>query len=670
MATSDTNPSPSVNWTSWRGWPYVLIGVAVLLRLAHIWNSRTNPTFWAPAVDPAWYDQAAQNILRGDWGPFPFFRAPLYPALLAGVYGIFGHDLAAARIFNVILQAGTVWALWKVGCAYFSPVTGILAAGLFAVNGTAIYFATEILSTSTEMLAAILALWATLRLARDHSGTALFLSGMSWGLAAIIRPNFLMVFPVVLAAVWFFVKIEFGRNLPAIKRLGAVSLMWVIGSAIPILPVTAANLIKGGEAVLIATQGGVNFWIGNNPESTGILSVLPGYGNMWTMEDAESVAEQETGRKLRPGELSNFYFNKGWQFLAAHPGPAVRFMIRKSLLFFNRFEISNNKHILHFIQLSPWLPPLLWLNFGLLTPLGVLGTWVMWKKGAVRFLAGLILAYAVSVILFFVTARFRMPVVPWMILLAAAGLVWMFETVFSHPKPRALLPILLLIPGTLLGYINLWNLAEAPVGWARYMEGNAFLKLSELDSARVAFLDALRDGQAVTRSQLNLGVIAFRQGKLEEAKSWYLAALESDKQNVDALNNLGTVSEALGDTSASLQYYQRALTIKPSAEDPRHNLAALNFKLGIAALKAGDDASAAARLEECVRIEPTAIAHYDLAIALGRLGRNQDALNHLEESLRLDPGLAAAAQLRAQIRSSGSAFPEGGAALREQDPTP
>ncbi len=661
---STRNPS----WPEWQGWPYLLIGLTVLLRLIYIWNSRANPTFWAPAVDPAWYDEAALNILNGQWGPYPFFRAPVYPALLAGVYAIFGHDLTAARLLNVLLQAVTVWAILRIGKAYFAPAIGIIAAGLFALNGTAIYFAGEILSTSAEMLAAALILWSTLRLARTRAMAALLLCGLSWGLAAIIRPNFLFAFPVGIAAVWLLGKDRLRQVFRHdIKRTAMASLIWLIGAFLPIIPITAVNIIKGGEAVLIATQGGVNFWIGNNPESTGILSVLPGYGNTWTMEDAQLEADQEAGRSLSSGELSSFYYKKGWQFLASHPGASLRFMIRKSLLFFNQFEISNNKHISYFIEVSPWLPPLVWLNFGLLVPLGVLGIAIAWRQGTIRLILGLILLYAVSVVLFFVTARFRMPIVPWLSLLAAGGLYWIVTQVRTRPALRTWLPMLILIPGALLAHINLWDIHEAPVGWARYMEGNAYLKLNQLDSARDAFLDALQDGQAVARTQLNLGVIAYRQGRLQEARDWYRAAHLSDTTNVEALNNLGTVSEALGDTAGAIAYYEHALAIRPTAPDPRHNLAAVHFKYGVAALKDGQDSLAAYHLEKCLALQATAIVHYDLAIAYGRLGRNQDALHQLDQSLRLDPHLESAARLREQYYSVFPADSISGAAPPDSD---
>ena len=493
-----SSPPPAHRpWLDRPFWPYVLVGLTVLLRLAHIWNSRHNPTFWAPAVDPAWYDQAAQRILAGDWGPFPLFRAPVYPTLLAMVYGLFGRDLLAARLLNVVFQGVTVWAVWRIGRSYFSPRVGLVAALLFALNGMGIYFAAEIVPPSAEMLAAVLAAWALLRLSRDQHWVALAVAGLAWGAAAITRPNFVVLFPLMALAALFLTgsialrprfRVEVAR---AMREL----LIWAAAAALPILPVTMANWLNGQEFVLIASQGGVNFWIGNNPEAKGAMSILPGYGAAWTMADAEAEAAAALGHRPGSGELSRYYYAKGWNFLKSQPGQAIRFMIRKTLLFFNRFEISNNKHIAYFAALSPWLPGLIWLNFGLLVPLGLLGTWVLWRLTQTKVLLGLILLYMVSVVLFFVAARFRMPTVPWFCLLAAGGAVWLWEMLRVRAKARQLAPLLLLVPGIALAYMNPWDIAEAPVGWARYMEGNAYLELNQLDSARAAFLDATRLGE-------------------------------------------------------------------------------------------------------------------------------------------------------------------------------
>lgn len=668
----ETHLSSGRSWAEWRGWTYLLIGITVLLRVAHVWNSRSNPTFWAPALDPGWYDQAAQDIVQGHWGPFPLFRAPVYPALLAATYSVFGHDLVAARLLNVVMQAVTAWVILRVGRSYFSPQVGVIATALFALNGMAVFYSVELLSVTTEMLTASIALWATLRLTRDTNPPALILCGLSWGFAVITRPNSLLLFPVVAVALWILSrrKVETqGRPLLDIllHKLTPV-FIWGAAAFVPILPITIANWIEGGEPVLVATQGGVNFWIGNNPDATGILSVLPGYGNAWTMEDAKEAAEADLGRALKQGELSGYYYSKGWHFLFAEPLAGLRLMIRKTLLFFNRFEISNNKHIAHFAALSPWLPPLIYLDFGVLMPLSLLGGWVLWRRSTVRIMVALTGAYAVSVILFFITTRFRMPAVPWMCLLSAAGIVWVIEALKRHYTPKHLLPLTLLIPATVIAWMNPWHMQEASLFWARYMEGNAYLKLGQLDSARVCLMatatwqDSLQDAVAVSKAKLNLGVIAAKQGKMEEAREWYQGSLQDDPENPDAWNNIGTTYESLGDTNNAIDAYRRALALKPNSVDPRHNLAGVYFYRGIAALKRGDDSTAIEQLEGCVELEPSAVAYYDLAIAYGRNDATDQALERLDAALASDPQFSQAAQLKARLQSGNVTFPKSGGA--------
>jgi tetratricopeptide (TPR) repeat protein len=646
-----------IPWSEWPGWPYLLIGLTVLIRLAHIWNSRSNPTFWAPAVDPAWYDQAAQRIVDGNWGPFPFFRAPVYPALLALVYSAFGHDLVAARILNVVLQGATVWIIWWVGRSYFSAAIGILAAALFALNGMTIYFACELVSPSIEMLTTVLCAWTTFRLLRDSSVSAVAVCGLSYGFAAITRPNSLLLYPLVLVILWLI--LTNGKLwVPArIKRHFLSVPVWIIAASVPILPVTATNLIKSGEFVLIATQGGVNFWIGNSPEASGGLAILPGHANSWEMEDAEIEAARDVGRHLNQGELSSYYYQKAWTYIEHEPLHALRLMIRKAALFFNRFEISNNKHIQYFARLSPWLPPLIWFNFAVLVPFGALGIWVTWRKPETRILLALILVYALSVMLFFVTARFRMPTVPWLCWLAAGGMVWIIHSIRNHVRLRNWAPALVLIPVGILTFMNIWQLNDAPYGWARLMEANAYMELNQPDSARAGFYDAIRNHQDLRTAYLNLGVMAYQDKNYDDARKWYELALREDSTFWKAWNNLGTVLEEQGDTLSAIEAYKRARVTNPLAEDAKVNLAGAYFRFGVRALKLDQDSSAAAYLDSAVALEADPAAYYNLALAYLRLGKYDLAETSLNQAVALNSNLPGASRLRELIRSGSTAPP-------------
>jgi tetratricopeptide (TPR) repeat protein len=623
------------------GW--LLAAIALGLRLAYIWTAKSNPTFWAPSLDPLWYDEAAQVFSRGSFGELPFFRAPLYPALLGSLYYLFGHSLVIARILNALLQSAAVWILFRIGRAYFSPLVAWVAAGLLALNGLAIYFSAEIVTTSLELLTVVCALWATLRtLAKPNMRTSL-LCGLAWGIAAIARPNFLVVVPLVFYFLW--------RNRSAfrLRRLAFLA----IGIALPIAPVTLTNAIGGGEFVLIATQGGVNFWIGNNPQATGIISSLPGIGTNWTTQDAQELATHESGQQLKPGELSDFYYGKARRWIAAHPLAEAQLLLRKTLFFFNRFEVSNNKHLAHFIKLAPWLPPLCHFGFGLLIPLSLLGIWVARRREPPIFLAGYVLFYLISVILYFVAARFRMPVVPALCILAALTVEWGWQTLRQPARWRRMTPLLLLIPGIALTALNPWGLREAPEGLAYFMEGNAYMQLNEREKAAASFRKALLDTDIFPLAHVNLGVLAYERGDFEAAENEYRQALSDDSLCVEAWNNLGMIREIQGDTTAAVFAYTRALAIRPYMSDARTNLAGLYFRQGTHALQEGRNEEAVRAFRENIALLPARpTAHYNLAVALGRLGMQNDALRSLETALTIDPTFEPARQLKERMAQS------------------
>ncbi len=89
---------------------------------------------------------------------------------------------------------------------------------------------------------------------------------------------------------------------------------------LPILPVTLANTLSG-DFVLIASQGGVNFYIGNNPESDALRAVVPGTRTDWWggYNDAIFMAEEALGRKLKPSEVSRYWYGRGLEFLWVFP---------------------------------------------------------------------------------------------------------------------------------------------------------------------------------------------------------------------------------------------------------------------------------------------------------------------------------------------------------------
>lgn len=612
-------------------WFWLIAGTALLLRVWHLWHAQQNPTFWAPAVDPLWYYQAAQRVADGDFGPWPLWRAPLYPWLLGAVYALVTNDLLWARLCNIVLQLGAVVSLYVAVARHFSPVAARIAAALLAVNGMAIFFSGEILSTSLELFLSVLAAAITLELRRTRTFRSAVVFGVVWGLAALTRPNYLLVAPVALfAACW-----------PIRARVWRTAIAGLAVLLLTIAPITAANWIIGGEPVMIATQGGVNYWIGNNPAADGVSAILPGADRFWTMEQAAAIAHRETGEYLAPGALSVFYYDKGRAFQLAEPGHALQLMVRKALLFFNHFEASNNKHLTYFSAQTPGLLVLIQLNFALLLPIALLALWSA-RRSEARLLWVLVLAYAATVILFFIAARFRMPVVPWLCILAGVGGAG-FVSLDSKPRRTALLAALL---GFGIVVTNPFHAREPDEGSAHYMEGNAYLALGNLSAARTSFQTAQTDAGSRELAMLNLAVVEQRLGQADTARMILQALVTDYPQSARGWNNYGVALEQSGDSAAALAAYQHAMQSDAELRDARENYARLQLEEGKKHLRALEYQLALAPLSYSVNAWPSATAYYHLAVAYGRMGQDRQAQEQLDKALALDPNHLPSRQLK------------------------
>ncbi len=142
---------------------------------------------------------------------------------------------------------------------------------------------------------------------------------------------------------------------------------------IPIGLVLVHNVTRPQPALTIATQGGVNFYIGNNPEADGVSAVMPGrLGYSWQYADIKYAAEQEAQTSLTPAQVSSYYFNLGLESIVSDPARWLSLMVKKTYLIFSGEEISNNRNLPAF-KSEFFLFRLLPLGMGILAPLGIVG---------------------------------------------------------------------------------------------------------------------------------------------------------------------------------------------------------------------------------------------------------------------------------------------------------
>ncbi len=640
----------------------IIFAVAFLLRLIYTLQSQANPQFDTPLMDPGFHDAWAWQLASGTWEAVgPFFRAPLYPFFLAGVYTLAGHDYLIARLVQALLGSASCVLIFLIGRRLFSVTTGLIAGLGAAVYWILIYFDNELL-IPVLFVFLILLFFYTLLLGLGEDGRQrvpyLALSGAFYGLAVIARPNILIFLPVLL---WQFYR--------AVRRGAAVRgpIVFLLIALVPIAAVTVYNTVIGDDFVVIASQGGVNFYIGNNELSDGRTAIVPGTRADWWggRYDTIKIAEREMGHVLKDSEVSRYWFRKALDYIAAQPGQWLSLTLRKLGLFWSAAEIGNNASIYH-LRSYARIMRLPLLGFGILAPLALAGAYLAWARRRASFwlpfaFVGL---YMLGVVAFFVCARYRVPVIPFLLLFAAFAVT---EGVTLWKRgPRA--PVLaaaalfvvaaLVVNGLALGH-------EENFALARFHDGVAWKQKGSLAQAERAYRDALRLDPQLAAARTNLANLLAERGDAGSAARAFEQAIAADPRDANAWTNLASHHLQAGDLAAANSALTRALRIDPDfspalrvlgvVRERRGDLVgareaytrALRFtreahrlenNVGVVAIKEGDAEAAERHFRRAIELDASyAIAWRNLGGVLASAGNLAEAVPALERATTLDP---------------------------------
>ena len=726
----------------------IIFAVALAVRLVHLWQLKPSPYFDVLFGDARAYDRWAQDIAGGDWiGSNVFYQAPLYPYFLGVVYKLFGRDLLVARIIQAVIGSASCALLGMAGARLFSKPIGLIAGLALALWAPAIFFDSLLQKSVLDVFFVCLALYLIARLVnpakaghhqngiavasglsrigqhhhtgspvvsgfsridRQHRTGSPVVSGFSridWlalgltmGALALTRENALVFIGVILIWAWW-------RHE---RRIAIAS--FLAGLVIVLTPVVARNYWIDGGFYITTSQFGANFYIGNNPQADGTYaSIRFGRGAPeFEQTDATEVAEAAVGRTLSPSEVSSYWTGRALGFITGQPLAWLQLTGRKVLLLFNRTEMLDTESQESYAVYSAPLAILGRLShFGLLAPLAVLGLLVTWRdRQRLWILPALLITYALSVVMFYVFARYRYPLVPLLLLFAAAGL-WHVKRALQSWKivaivlAVAIVANLPLLSPTLMEAITENNLGTALQEQQRYDEairhheraialvpdyapaynnlGAALRAAGRVDEAVSRYRRALELRPDFPSASYNLANALLAQGQAGASVEQFQKALEMSPKSVEAQNNLGIALAARGDAPGAIAAFRAALALDDRSVHAHRNLGNLLIDTGARAegfahleraiALAPDDpeaiydaatvlledqnfAAAAARFDAALKVRPDwPEAHNNLGIALASQGRIADALTHFERALALKPDFADARVNRDQARA-------------------
>ncbi len=486
----------------------IIVAVALVLRIWHLFQMKTNdPFFYLPSVDPKVYHEWAIAISQGDFiGDRVFFLSPLYPYFLAVIYTVFGPGFLVGKLVQMLLGVMSCVLVYVIGKRVFSIRVGFLAGLFFAGYNTMIFYEGILLvaglQTPLNLICIVLLLGAVDRQSLGRWMAA----GVVLGFSALARPNVLLLGGFVLTWIFFMIS---GRALSKQKILMAI--VFAVGIGLVVFPVTLRNWLVGHDVVLVSSQGGVNFYIGNGPDANGAFNV-PRVFPMTRADDPlqqeeayRKFAEKEIGRELKPSEVSAFWNARTWDHIAENPGEWIEILALKCGLFVNHYEQSNSRDFYSSRDFSEVLRlPL--PGFGFLGSLGLLGMVLAWKRRrAAFFLYAMAGTYAVSFVIFFVLAHYRMPVTPFFALFAAFAVCWLGDAL----RQRRTGPLVAASLG-LAGLVVFVNTDFDNTSRSRFMIhynlGNKYRQMEKNDLAIQAYKRSIEENQNYISAQNNLAL--------------------------------------------------------------------------------------------------------------------------------------------------------------------
>lgn len=616
------------HWTteSFR-WSLLVSAAAAAVRVINLlFLAQNDPAFYVPQIDSLWHHRWAIEIISGNfWGDQVFFRAPLYPYLLALIYWIFGIKIFVAKFIQAIGGALTCVLIYQLGRTAFTERVGRLASLLAVLYGTLILYESELL---IEWLPILFNLWMLLLMLRRREDAPLgrwFCIGLLGGLSTIARPNVLLVFPFLALWLWLGQRRSHGW-LAALKR----PLMYAMGIAICVLPVTIRNYVVGHDVVMVSSQGGVNFYLGNNPEADGLTMVMPeirlDLSIPWSefVDTTDAYAQHDQGRPLRPSEISSYWNDKGWKWVFEHPANFLALTGKRIVYLFSGFENSDQADIYRFSENSPILQTLIFdrgvkFPFGVVAPLALIGLLLAWPER--RKLAPIylfLLGYTPTIVLFLVTARHRLAVIVLFLIFAAFAFSRILDAMMERRREAI---GLIAAFAVLLALLNLrpFDLGYDTSGQYHYQRGLVFEKQGRLDEAIGEYRESLKY-QPIPEAFNNLGYALARRDDFAGAYQAYQQGLRAKPNAADILANLGLLFLNVNQLDSAEHYLTRSRSVNPKLAQVYVNLAELY-----------DRGGEAARCEQAYRDGIAAVENYGplyngLANFLLKSNRGDEAL--------------------------------------------
>lgn len=685
---------------------------------------RNSPDYAQPLHDAEFRDYWARAIVTGDWTPppgrndpfpdwLPYPHAPGYSWFLAGVYRVFGLGYDAPRIVQMLLGLFSILLLYDLARRLYHDQGAIIAAAMMALYFIFPFYEMDLGPVSAIIFLLLYLLWSEARTRENPRLIRTMAMGFFTGVLIIMRQEF-MPFGLLFLGI----HIHGNWKVGSWKRAALSAMLWLVCVMLPILPSALHNYRNIGELPLLGSEGTGLFYCSNNqwatgynPDSPDMRSFIP--DDDWSLfafpAMYESFAQAHNLKTHSYHDLIQYLKKRNQEFLTRETGRLAKLMAKKQALFWGPVEIDENKVVAcekeHYaaIRYLPGFTPLLAASLvgAALILMRVLRRQTAFtrEKGMVwAILLISILAYSGIFTIFYVTARYRVPIIPFLILFASAAVAdWVACLQKRNFKKAAwglaaFLLLLALLSRPLVPFtpdterwlderrrawmqtdqldegiadLEDWSSRHPQSAGGHYHLAVLLVEKGQLEEAFIHLQKTTELDPGYHVAYYNQGMVLLALKRPEEAVASFKLRLEKDDQDERAWFALSQAWQLLGDTAAQQEALDRALTLKagyPEAlvdrstlllsEGERTRARALleqalevapgytmaEFNLGLLHAQEGSYSTALSFLKAALAQAPERPDfHYNTGLVLIQLQGYEEAVQHFEEALALQP---------------------------------
>jgi Dolichyl-phosphate-mannose-protein mannosyltransferase len=275
-----------------RRWLAMLTVGGLLLRLPLIFLPPE------PLFDFRFYYLHGQMLARGEGYGGYIFYPPGQSAWLSLWIRLFGSNLHMLTAVGCVLSLATIWIMYA-GFARYSRAAAMWASAVVALYPSIVICSGTLAHETLQIFLSAVLFYLMGEASRRFSLWLLMLCGMVAGLAALVRPTFVVV-PILIGLAFWISGQRFWRSAAA----GAVILL---ASLAVIAPWTWRNYERFHALALVSTNLGVTLLSSNHAQSDGIW--------METMD---------IGKDLDPINQDKLQRRMAMEYIAADP---ARFLL-------------------------------------------------------------------------------------------------------------------------------------------------------------------------------------------------------------------------------------------------------------------------------------------------------------------------------------------------------